>query len=65
MTEKQLMPVDKENLAYLAANRKETSYQQRADLPHKVAEIMRVKKSELHKLITLETNPFSGEIDLC
>jgi len=47
---------------------KETSYQQRAGLLHKVATLMRVKKSELAKTITLEMGKLlaqaEGEIDL-
>ncbi len=47
---------------------KETSYQQRADLLHKVATLMRVKKSALAKTITLEMGKLiaqaEGEIDL-
>jgi succinate-semialdehyde dehydrogenase/glutarate-semialdehyde dehydrogenase len=57
--------VAKAHLAY--ANWKETSYQQRADLLHKVAKLMRIKKSELAKTITLEMENSSqaeGEIDL-
>lgn len=49
-------------------NWKETSYQHRADLLHKVATLMRVKKSELSKTITLEMGKLlaqaEGEIDL-
>lgn len=58
--------VAKAHIAY--ANWKETSYQQRADLLHKVAKIMRIKKSELAKTITLEMGKLlseaEGEIDL-
>ena len=47
---------------------KENSYQQRADLLHKVATLMRVKKTELAKTITLEMGKLlaqaEGEIDL-
>lgn len=47
---------------------KETSYQQRANLLHKVATLMRIKKSELAKTITLEMGKLlaqaEGEIDL-
>ncbi len=47
---------------------KETSFQQRADLLRKVATLMRVKKSELAKTITLEMGKLlaqaEGEIDL-
>lgn len=47
---------------------KETSYQQRADLLHKVATLMRVKKYEFAKTITLEMGKLiaqaEGEIDL-
>ncbi len=47
---------------------KETSYQQRADLLHKVATLMRVKKTALAKTITLEMGKLlaqaEGEIDL-
>jgi succinate-semialdehyde dehydrogenase / glutarate-semialdehyde dehydrogenase len=49
-------------------NWKETTYQHRADLLHKVATLMRVKKSELAKTITLEMGKLlaqaEGEIDL-
>jgi succinate-semialdehyde dehydrogenase/glutarate-semialdehyde dehydrogenase len=49
-------------------NWKETSYQQRADLLHKVATLMRIKKTELAKTITLEMGKLlaqaEGEIDL-
>ncbi len=54
------------HLAY--TNWKETKYKQRADLLHKVASLMRVKKSELAKTITLEMGKLlaqaEGEIDL-
>jgi len=47
---------------------KQTSYQQRAELLHKVATLIRVKKSELAKTITLEMGKLiaqaEGEIDL-
>ncbi|RAR47630.1 NAD-dependent succinate-semialdehyde dehydrogenase [Flavobacterium lacus] len=47
---------------------KESSYQQRADLLHKVATLMRTKKSVLAKTITLEMGKVitqaEGEIDL-
>jgi succinate-semialdehyde dehydrogenase/glutarate-semialdehyde dehydrogenase len=47
---------------------KETSYQQRADLLHKAATLMRVKKSSLAETITLEMGKIlaqaEGEIDL-
>ncbi|MBK5214438.1 MAG: NAD-dependent succinate-semialdehyde dehydrogenase [Flavobacteriaceae bacterium] len=47
---------------------KGTSYQQRADLLHKVATLMRIKKSALAKTITLEMGKLlaqaEGEIDL-
>jgi succinate-semialdehyde dehydrogenase / glutarate-semialdehyde dehydrogenase len=47
---------------------KETSYQERADLLHKVATLMRIKKSELAKTITLEMGKLlaeaEGEIDV-
>ena len=47
---------------------KQTSYQQRADLLRKVATLMRIKKSELAKTITLEMGKIiaqaEGEIDL-
>ena len=47
---------------------RETSYQQRADLLHKVATLMRVKKSTLTKTITFEMGKLlaqaEGEIDL-
>lgn len=50
------------------ADWKETSYQQRADLLHKVATLMRVKKAVLAKTITLEMGKIlaqaEGEIDL-
>jgi succinate-semialdehyde dehydrogenase/glutarate-semialdehyde dehydrogenase len=50
------------------ADWKETSYQQRADLLHKVASLMRIKKSSLAKTITLEMGKLlaqaEGEIDL-
>ncbi len=49
-------------------NWKQTTYQQRADLLHKVATIMRIKKSELAKTITLEMGKLlaqaEGEIEL-
>lgn len=58
--------VAKAHLAF--TNWKETSYQQRADLLHKVAKLMRIKKSELAKTITLEMGKLlaqaEGEIDL-
>jgi succinate-semialdehyde dehydrogenase/glutarate-semialdehyde dehydrogenase len=67
MTEKTVdAKVAKAHLAY--ANWKETSYQQRANLLHKVAKLMRNKKSELAKTITLEMGKLlseaEGEIDL-
>jgi len=67
MTEKTVdAKVAKAQLAF--TNWKETSYQQRADLLHKVATLMRVKKSELAKTITLEMGKLlaqaEGEIDL-
>ena len=47
---------------------KQTNYQQRADLLHKVATLMRVKKESLAKIITLEMGKLlaqaKGEIDL-
>jgi succinate-semialdehyde dehydrogenase/glutarate-semialdehyde dehydrogenase len=47
---------------------KETNYQQRADLLHRVASLMRTKKTELAKTITLEMGKLlaqaEGEIDL-
>jgi succinate-semialdehyde dehydrogenase/glutarate-semialdehyde dehydrogenase len=47
---------------------KETSYQQRADLLHRVATLMRIKKTALAKTITLEMGKIlaqaEGEIDL-
>jgi succinate-semialdehyde dehydrogenase/glutarate-semialdehyde dehydrogenase len=50
------------------ADWKKTSYQQRADLLHKVATLMRIKKTELAKTITLEMGKLlaqaEGEIDL-
>ncbi len=49
-------------------NWKETSYEERANLLHKVATLMRVKKSQLAKTITLEMGKLlsqaEGEIDL-
>lgn len=49
-------------------NWKETSYKKRANLLHKLATLMRVKKSELAKTITLEMGKLltqaEGEIDL-
>ena len=58
--------VAKAQLAF--TNWKKTSYQQRADLLHKVATLMRNKKSELAKTITLEMGKLlaqaEGEIDL-
>ncbi len=49
-------------------NWRETSYQQRADLLHKVALLMRVKKAALSKLITLEMGKLiaqaEGEVTL-
>lgn len=67
MTEKTVdAKVAKAHLAY--ASWKETNYQQRADLLHKVAKLMRNKKSELAKTITLEMGKLlseaEGEIDL-
>src|SRR5680860_1491489 len=67
MNERQVdAKVAKAQLAF--TNWKETSYQQRADLLHKVASLMRVKKSELAKTITLEMGKLlaqaEGEIDL-
>jgi succinate-semialdehyde dehydrogenase/glutarate-semialdehyde dehydrogenase len=67
MTEKTVDDkVAKAHLAY--ANWKETSYLQRADVLHKVAKIMRIKKAELAKTITLEMGKLlseaEGEIDL-
>jgi succinate-semialdehyde dehydrogenase/glutarate-semialdehyde dehydrogenase len=67
MTEKAVdAKVAKAHLAY--TNWKETSYQQQADLLHKVAKLMRIKKSELAKTITLEMGKLlseaEGEIDL-
>lgn len=47
---------------------KETSYEHRADLLHKVATFMKIKKSKLAKTITLEIGEImahaEGEIDL-
>jgi acyl-CoA reductase-like NAD-dependent aldehyde dehydrogenase len=58
--------VAKAHLVY--AKWKETSYQQRANLLHKVAKLMRIKKSELAKTVTLEMGKLlseaEGEIDL-
>jgi len=67
MTEKTVdAKVAKAHLAF--TNWKETSYQQRANLLHKVAKLMRIKKSELAKTITLEMGKLlaqaEGEIDL-
>ena len=67
MTEKAVgVRVAKAQLAY--TDWKETSYQKRADLLHKVANLMRVKKSALAKTITLEMGKLlaqaEGEIDL-
>ncbi len=67
MTEKTVeAKVAKAQLAF--TDWKETSYQQRADLLHKVAKLMRIKKSELAKTITLEMGKLlseaEGEIDL-
>lgn len=50
------------------AGLKETSYEQRADLLHNVATLMKIKKSELAKTIALEIDEImahaEGEIDL-
>jgi len=67
MTEKTVdAKVVKAHLAFTTW--KQTSYQQRADLLHKVAKLMRIKKSELAKTITLEMGKLlaqaEGEIDL-
>ncbi len=67
MTEKSVdTKVAKAQVAFMSW--KETSYQHRADLLHKVAMLMRVKKSELAKTITLEMGKLlaqaEGEIDL-
>ena len=67
MTEKSVdAKVAKAQIAF--TDWKETSYQQRADLLHKVATLMRVKKSDLAKTITLEMGKLlaqaEGEIDL-
>ncbi len=67
MTEKTLdTKVAKAQTAFI--DWKETSYQQRADLLHKVATLMRVKKTVLAKTITLEMGKLlaqaEGEIDL-
>ena len=67
MTEKEVdAKVSKAHHAF--TNWKETSYHQRADLLHKVATLMRIKKSELAKTITLEMGKLlgqaEGEIDL-
>ncbi len=67
MTEKAVdAKVPKAQLAF--TDWRETSYQQRADLLHKVATLMRVKKSTLTKTITFEMGKLlaqaEGEIDL-
>lgn len=67
MTDKYLnVAVAQSQVAY--HNWKETSYQQRADVLHKVALLMRVKKVALSKLITLEMGKLiaqaEGEITL-
>ena len=67
MTEKEVeAKIAKAHVAF--TDWKETSYQQRADLLHKVATLMRVKKSALAKTITLEMGKLlaqaEGEIDL-
>lgn len=67
MTEKSVdAKVAKAQVAFV--DWKETSYQQRADLLHKVAALMRIKKSALAKTITLEMGKLlaqaEGEIDL-
>ncbi len=67
MTEKAVN--DKVKKAQLTfTNWKEISYHQRADLLHKVAALMRIKKSELAKTITLEMGKLlaqaEDEIDL-
>ncbi|WP_308990888.1 NAD-dependent succinate-semialdehyde dehydrogenase [Mariniflexile litorale] len=67
MTEKAVdAKVEKSQIAF--THWKETSYQQRADLLHKVARLMRIKKLELAKTITLEMGKLlaqaEGEIDL-
>jgi succinate-semialdehyde dehydrogenase/glutarate-semialdehyde dehydrogenase len=67
MTEKSVdAKVAKAQVAF--ADWKETSYKQRADLLHKVATLMRNKKSELAKTITLEMGKLlaqaEGEIEL-
>jgi len=67
MTEKTVdAKVMKAHLAFTTW--KETSHQQRADLLHKVAKLMRIKKSELAKTITLEMGKLltqaEGEIEL-
>jgi len=67
MTEKVVdTKVAKEQAAF--TEWKETSYQQRADLLHKVGTFMRVKKSALATIITLEMGKViaqdEGEIDL-
>jgi len=53
---------------YAFQNWKKTSYKERAELLHKVATLMREKKSTLSKLITLEMGKIlsqaEGEIDL-
>jgi len=67
MTEKTVeAKVAKAQLAF--DNWKQTTYQQRADLLHKVASLMRIKKTQLAKTITLEMGKLlaqaEGEIDL-
>jgi succinate-semialdehyde dehydrogenase/glutarate-semialdehyde dehydrogenase len=67
MTEKTVdAKVAKAQIAF--ADWKETSYQRRADLLHKVATLMRAKKTALAKTITLEMGKLlaqaEGEIDL-
>ncbi|MCW2119168.1 NAD-dependent succinate-semialdehyde dehydrogenase [Flavobacterium sp. 7A] len=67
MTEKQVdQAIDNANTTF--SNWKKTSYKERATLIHKVADLMRAKKTELAKLITLEMGKVfaqsEGEIDL-
>tara|TARA_R100000935_G_C2841513_1_gene171351 strand:+ start:13866 stop:15248 length:1383 start_codon:yes stop_codon:yes gene_type:complete len=67
MTEKTVdAKVTKAQLAF--TNWKKTNYQERADLLHNVATLMRIKKKELAKTITLEMGKLlsqaEGEIDL-
>ncbi|MCG9791311.1 NAD-dependent succinate-semialdehyde dehydrogenase [Flavobacterium algicola] len=58
--------IEKANLTF--TDWKKTSYQERADLLHKVADLMRAKKTDLAKIITLEMGKLlsqaEGEIDV-